>query len=67
MLDPHTCLECIQDGYIHNDHNRIGAACDDLLLAINNGCAIPALLEPQLSALLIMARGYAKAELIEQS
>ena len=72
-MDPTACLERLLEAYGTDDRDEIAAAADDLLRWIGGGGFLPGsrkydteeraeLTEPQLSALLIMARGYARAD-----
>lgn len=66
-MDPNAALERLREAYGTNDWEEIKAASTDMLEWINYGGFIPDITEPQLSALLIMARGYGKSESIEQA
>lgn len=59
-MDPNACLERIRAAYCVNDWDELADACDDLRNLIRKGGFIPTIGEPCLSALLIMAYGYAR-------
>jgi len=58
-MDPQVCLEQIRVAYGCNDWDELADACDDLRNWIRKGGFIPSIDEPTLSALVIMAYGYA--------
>ena len=66
-MDPTATLERIRQAYGMNEHDEIEAASLDLLTWLHNGGFGPVVTESQLSTLLIMARGYAHAQLVEQA
>jgi len=67
-MDPAATLERLREAYGTNDRDEIIGASTDLLDWISRGGFLPTVSEPQLSALLIMARGYARnSDIIEHS
>ena len=66
-MDPCATLERIRNGYRTNDHEEIADACADLLGWLHARGFTPMPTEPQLSALLIMATGYARRGQIEHA
>lgn len=59
-MDPNATLERLREAYGENDRDEIDSAAEDLLGWLRHDGYVPTLTEPQLSALLIMARGYAR-------
>ena len=66
-MDPTACLERLREAYGTDDRDEIESAADDLLRWIRREGRLPIPNEPQLSALLLMARGYSRGTRIEQS
>lgn len=68
-MNPCETLESLRHAYATDDWDGIGSDASDLLHWIKEGEVgdpMPNLTEPQLSALLIMARGYSRNKVVEQ-
>ncbi len=66
-MDPNACLERLREAYGIDDKDEIRMASSDLLDWISGGGFLPTVDEPQLSALLLMARGYGRGTCIEHA
>lgn len=66
-MDPNACLERLREAYGTDDKDEIRLASSDLLDWISGGGLLPTATESQLSALLLMARGYGRGECIEHA
>lgn len=67
-MDPSATLERIREAYGTSEHDEIAVDCEDLLNWIRRSDQDSyTITEPQLSALLIMAIGYADSQLITQA
>lgn len=67
IIDPSACLERIRKAYGTNDFAEVRYATEDLLAWIRGGGFLPAVSEPQLSALLIMALSYGETAITRQA
>ena len=59
-MDPKATLERLRAAYMINDRDEIEEASDDLIYWLHKGGFAPSLSNRELTALLMMVRGYAR-------
>ena len=63
-----TALKSLRFAYLENDWDAIGSAASDLLKWIEEWPGGPVeMTKPQLTALLVMARGYSRNKVVEHA